>query len=610
MADTRQVFAELKRRNVLRAAVLYAGALWALAQGMAQLGPVFGAPDWATRWFVVAGIMGFPFWLALAWFYRFTPSGLKRESELDPAEPAVPSVARKLDFWIIGILSLAVVLLVTNQLVQRPALPADATAGGAAMPAASIAVLPLANESGDPEQDYFSDGLTEELISDLTQIDSLKVIGKRSSFQFRNSTASPAAISRALGVATLLEGSVRQEGGRVRITVGLINASDGRSLWAHTYDRELKDIFAVQSEIGEAVAAALQLELLGKPLVADDRPPSGNVQAYQLMLQGRAVERRARSAADYRQSIALLRQAVDIDPDYAYAWAVISTTSGILGHALSGEERAQAYAQARVAADKAQALAPDAVATHRARGYIVANLDYDPLAALAEDQRAFALAPHDGTSMAFLASALANVGQLQPAIELFRRAIGSDPLRPDFFANLAVTLLGDGQLAAAEQATRKALLLQPNYPGLYTILSMIDVVRGDLGAARRHARREPDPVNRAWMLAAVAQLGPDRAHADAVLADYIESNGARQPYGIADLYALRKQPSAMFDWLNRAWSQRDPNFTQLLYDPFPLAYKNDPRFAALCKQAGLPLPGQPLPTSEAAREIAGAPEGP
>src|SRR6185437_6990012 len=264
--------------------------------------------------------IGFPFFIVFAWLFEFTPGGLKLESETEvghrPAGGLGHITGRKLDYWIIGVLIVAVVLLLTNQFVLRRdansvAAAADAktlTAELAKLPSKSVAVLPLANESDDPKQQYFSDGLSEELISDLTQIDGLKVIGKYSSFKFRDSKGSPAQIGATLGVANLIQGSVRQRDGRIRIVVNLIRAQDGASVWSQSYDEPLKDVFAIQSKIGHAVAAALKVKLLGRTIVSDDRPPSGNVQAYQLMLQGRAIARR-NTEAGFRQGAAMLRQA-------------------------------------------------------------------------------------------------------------------------------------------------------------------------------------------------------------------------------------------------------------------------------------------------------------
>ena len=586
------VFGELKRRNVLRAGAIYIAAVCALAQGISQLSAPFGIPNWVTRWFVLACAIGFPFWIAFAWFYELTPGGLKRESEIRPEDSITAHTGKRFDRWIFAVMAVAIILLVTNTFVLHRDATSTATAGDAKtiaavlakVPDKSVAVLPLANESGNPNQQYFVDGLSEELISDLTQVNALKVIGKDSSFKFRDSKDSPAQIGAALGVAHLIQGSVFQQGNSIRVTVSLIRAKDGSSVWSHSYDEQLKDVFAIQSKIGQAVASALKIQLLGTTLVSDDKPPGGNVEAYQLMLQGRASARHSTDAGE-RQGIALYQQALKLDPDYAYAWGTLSNAWANLGqNFLIGEARQQAYAQARAAVDRAQLLAPNEVMTHVDRGYLLSVVDNDAVSALAEYQRAYALAPNDGTVMAFLASGYTILGQLQPAVDLFRKAIDTDPFRPDFYANLASVLLAQGQLDGAEQATRKALALQPDFPQLHSFLAEIDILRGDAAAAVRDAKQEADPIYGPWIQAMAQQINPDRQQADAALHDYIAKNGKTQPYNVADVYALRKQPEAMFEWLQRAWTQHDPVLIiTLLSDPFiTRAYAHDARFAALC----------------------------
>lgn len=605
MTAKARFYAELRRRNVLRAAVLYVVAVWALAQGAAQLLPVFGAPEWIVRWFVIATIIGFPFWVVFVWFYELTPTGIKRESDVAPGESITFATGRKLDFLIIGVLALAVVLLLTHTLLPRTS---DTTsvdsktlaATLARLPQKSVAVLPLSNESGDPRQQYLSDGLTEELISDLTQINGLKVIGKNSSFKFRDSQDSPAQIGATLGAAHLIQGSVRQQGDRIRVTVGMTRADDGSNVWSHSYDEQLHDVFAIQSRIGQAVAAALKLELLGKPITSTDRPPSGNVEAYRLMLQGRTIARHG-TEASYRQALALLDQALQLDPEYAYAWGLLAVTRINFGqNFLSGDTRTQMYEQAQAAARRQQARAPDDANTHLFRGYLASAMDNDPVRAVAEYRQAVALTPHDGTAIGFLANGLANIGQLPGAIALYRQAIDTDPLRADIYASMAWALLAQGQLDAAEQATRKALALQPDYPDLHSMLARIDILRGDAEGALHEATLETDAGDSAWARAAALQIGTDRRRADAALRDYIAAHGADEPYDVADLYALRRQPKPMFEWLQRARTQRDPNFVNsLLLDPFVLAYRHDPRFAALCRSARLPLPGEIVSDSTA-----------
>ncbi|HET6913808.1 MAG TPA: hypothetical protein VFH71_10790, partial [Rhodanobacteraceae bacterium] len=231
--------AELKRRNVLRAGVLYAGAVWALAQGIAQLGPFFGAPDWTVRWFVIASIIGFPFWVGFAWFYEFTPEGLKRESEIAPGDSIAHSTGRKLDKWIIAVLALAVVLLITNQFVldRNAGGRVHADTGPANMPAKSIAVLPFVNMSGDARNDYFSDGITEEILNALAQVPKLKVAARTSAFAFKGQEEDLRKVGEVLDVATVLEGSVQKSGDEVRITAQLIDTRTGYHLWSEKYDR-------------------------------------------------------------------------------------------------------------------------------------------------------------------------------------------------------------------------------------------------------------------------------------------------------------------------------------------------------------------------------------
>lgn len=670
------LFAELRRRNVLRAGAFYVAVAWALAQGIAQLGAFVGLPDWAVRWFLVAAAVGFPFWIAFAWFYEFTPQGLKRESEVAPDDSITHHTGRKLDYWIIGVLAVAVVLLITNTFVLRRdatsvAAKADAktiAAELAKVPQKSVAVLPFANESGDPKQQYFSDGLSEELITDLTGISDLKVIGKYSSFQFRDSKESPAEIGAALGVAHLIEGSVRQSGGELRITVNLIRAKDGSSVWSERYDRPLKDVFAIQDEIGKAVATAMQVKLAGTTLVDLQKPPSGNVEAYRLMLQGRVLARR-QTKSDTGNGIELLEQAVQLDPGFAYAWAVLANARINLAiNYLGGDTRQQAIAQARADLDRATALAPDAAFVHVVRGYLRSKVDHDPAGALKESQRALALAPNDGAVMMFLALALDNVGQLQQAVDMLRAAIATDPLRaqwhltlagpltrlghfdeaeqavrkavalqprnPGNYIFLSQTLAASGKFGAAEDAARKAVALQPDdpanslqlaaildargrtdeairilrkalaaqpdYPGAHARLAVLEIRRGDAAGALREARMESDPDQEAYAVAMAQQVGPDRAVADATLREYLNRYGKQQPdyVTIAEMYTLRKQPDEMFQWLQRGVAARDyVTIASLLQDSLLFPYHHDPRFAALCRQLGLPVPGETPPAS-------------
>src|SRR5262245_14891295 len=424
-------FAELKQRNVIRMAILYVGAVWALAQGISQLGPSVGAPEWATRWFLVAAGIGFPFWIAFAWFYEFTPEGLKRESEIDRAESISHRTGRKLDFVIIGVLALAVVLLLTDRFVRHGVNQTTA----ASIPEKSIAVLPLMNSTGNPANEYFSDGLSEEFISTLSRLQELKVIGRTSSFQFKGKTDDSKTIGEKLGVYYLLECSVRKSADRVRIAVALIKSADGANVWSETYDRELKDIFAVQSEIAGAVAKQLKVTLLGNngqtaQLATAATPSNQNVEAYNALLQGNFYYNRT-TADDTRRAISYYKEAIRIDPRYALAHAQLSRAASQIPNygVVSVQEREEAIETARASARSALELDPNLTEAHTAQGAVLRDLDVNLVAAEAEYRRAFELAPQNASAVNGLALLLSSLGRLDEAVALTQRAIAIDPLR-------------------------------------------------------------------------------------------------------------------------------------------------------------------------------------
>ncbi|MEO7067528.1 MAG: hypothetical protein ABI114_11510 [Rhodanobacter sp.] len=592
-------FAELKRRNVLRAGALYAAAAWALAQGGAQLLPVFGAPDWVTRWLVIATVVGFPFWLAFAWFYEFTPTGLKRESEIDPADSITAHTGRKLDFWIIGVLAVVVVLLVTNTFVLRRDATSTANVANAEavaatlakLPGKSVAVLPLINEGGDPKQQYFSDGLSEDFITALSQFAGLKVIGRNSSFQFRNSKDDAQTIGAKLGVAHLLEGSVRRQGDEVRISAELISTRDASTLWSQHYDRPYKDLFALQDEITQTVANALQAKLLNNAVAApqSDRPPSGNLAAYTAFLQGRFYHGRG-NAVDVRHAIEQYEVAIKDDPRYALAYAESSRAwTGLAIAFLEGTPAQNAYAKARTAANSALALNPNLAAAHGAHGYVLLNADFDWTGAQTEYRQALQLAPNDSLSLFFLGQMSATLGRPDQAVELTKRALAIDPLHANWYNWMAYYLSGLGRFDEAAAAARKAIELQPTAAGFHEQLAVVETLLGNAKAALAAAQAEP--AKGGWQEIALAfarQIGPDHAAADVALKRLIDKYTDGAPYQIAEVYALRKEPDKMFEWLDHTWASRDPGLAYLLYDPFILRYQHDPRFAAFCQKVGLP----------------------
>ena len=592
-------FGESKRRNVLRAAALYAAGVWAVAQGISQLAPSVGLPDWSTRWFLVAAIIGFPCWLAFAWFYEITPTGVKRESEIAPADSIAQHTGKRFDRWIIGVLLAAVVLLVTNTFVLRRDATSQASATDAKVPTApivkipqkSIAVLPLANDSGDKDQQYFSDGLSEDFINALSQFAGLKVIGRNSAFQFRNTKDDAQTIGAKLGVAHLLEGSVRREGDTVRISAELINTKDASTLWSQHYDRPYKDLFRLQDDVTHAVASALQAKLLNSDgaVPQSDRPPSANLAAYTAYLQGKFYNARG-TEADQREGIVQYQAAIQDDPRYALAYAALSSAwSDMAGQYLSGTEAQQAYTKARAAANSALALEPNLAAAHGARGNLLIRADFDWAGAQAEYRRSTQLAPDNGSSLFNLGNLSATLGDLDQAVRLNQQALATDPLNAHRYFFQASYLSGLGHLDEAAAAAHEAIELQPATDGYREQLTIIEIQRGDAKAALAAAQAEPPGVWQDEALALARQIGPDHAAADVALKHLIDHWADAAPYQIAEVYALRRDRDNMFQWLDRAWTSRDPGISLLLHDPFILRYQHDPRFAAFCRMVGLPI---------------------
>src|ERR671925_1382595 len=314
--NPKEFFAELKRRNVYKVAVAYAVVAWLLMQVASQIFPFFDIPNWVVRLVVLLLIIGFPIALIIAWAFEMTPEGIQRTEAADAAGQRSRGGA-----WIYVVLigaALSVGLFFVGRYTAGRATPRQSEAA-TAISEKSIAVLPLLNESGDPKDEYFSDGLSEELIAALAQISGLKVIGRSSSFRFKDRTEEPKTIGEKLGVSTLLEGTVRKQGDKVRIVAELINAADGIEVWNRTLDRELKDIFAVQQEIARAVAESLKVTLLGLDQKSA-QITSNSVEAHNAYLQAHFYSVR-RNAEDYRKAIDYFDQAIQFDPNYALAYA-------------------------------------------------------------------------------------------------------------------------------------------------------------------------------------------------------------------------------------------------------------------------------------------------
>jgi TolB-like protein/Flp pilus assembly protein TadD len=583
-------FAELQRRHVYKVGAAYAVAGWLVVQIVTQVFPIFEVSALAQRIIVLVIVAGFPITLILTWLFDITPKGIVRTDDL-PATGESQTIQRErlgMDRKMNYVLALLLVTAIGYFVLERTVLRRDSAQ--ATSNDKSIAVLPLVNTSGDPANDYFSDGLSEELIAVLAKIPGLKIIGRSSSFLFKGKSDDSRTIGEKLGVTNLLEGSVRKQGDRVRIVAELINAADGRALWSETYDRELKDVFAVQSEIATAVTDQLKIKLLGAPAKSDAAPSNDNLAAYNALQQGTFYFRLGTEEGT-RKATEFYGEAIRLDPRYALSYAQLSAAWRQLAATwLGGAEANEAYAKARNAAQTALSLAPDLAAAHEALGFVLLTPDLDFAAAEAEFRKAEKLAPADAGPKFALSFVFAVQGRLAEAENIMRQTLALDPLGVTRYLNLARILIAGGRYDEAEAALRKAIALQPAAARLHAYLTTLDVIRGDAAAALQDAQLEPKGFWRDYALALALQIQNDRGAADTALQKLIDENAVSGPFQIATVYGLRKEPDKMFDWLERAYTEHDPGLTQLLGTPFILNYKDDPRFAALCQKLKVPVP--------------------
>ncbi len=480
---------------------------------------------------------------------------------------------------------------------SRPATPPPPSAAAPSGDVPSIAVLPFVNRSRGEEDEYFSDGLADELLNVLTKIRGLRVAARASSFQFKGKNEDLAVIGEKLNVATLLDGSVRKSGNRVRISVQLVKASDRVQLWSETYDRTLDDIFAVQDDIAQSVVKELRTTLLGEP---PDSDASGlakadvavaakghgqNAEAHRLYLQGKYFIERL-THEDTVRGIKYLKEALALDPSHAAAWAELSRA-----HASSGgygwEPVFEGYRNAREAAERAMLLAPDLAEAHVRLSAVQRMHDWDWKGAEESASRSLQLAPGNAEVLRS-AGALAHLlGRFEEAESLLLRSIEQDPLNAGGYHALGMLYRGMDRPTDAERAFRKSIELSPQRIASHHILAILLAEQGRHGEALAIVNLEPADWARLTGLSYIHHLAGRNAESDEALRKLEADHGTDSAYQIAAVHASRGELDESFKWLERAIAERDAGMAQMKTEPSFRPLHGDPRWRALLKKVGL-----------------------
>jgi len=493
-------FAELKRRNVYKVAVAYAIVGWLLVQVATQVFPFFEIPNWAVRLIVLAIVIGFPIALVIAWAFELTPEGLKRTEDVDLTRSARQPAKRTWIFVVIigGALSLGLFFLgrysTGNNAASRSAseeLRRDKQSGaatGSSIPQKSIAVLPFENLSDDKNAAYFADGIQDEILTKLASVADLKVISRTSTAKYKSKPEDLKTVSQQLGVATVLEGSVQKAADKVRVNVQLIDARADSHLWAKSYDREMKDVFAVESEVAQEIADSLQAKLSPAEATTLATAPTKDTAAYDLFLKGEYEERLANSslkAESFDQAAAWYQQAIARDPNFALAMARL-VQNRIQRHWFIEQMSEAELAQLRSVAERAVALAPNLAQVHVALGqfYYHGYRQYER--ALAEFERALQLQPNASTALEYSGYVHRRQGQWERCLDELKRSLEQDPRNAAIAANFANTFLQLRMWKEAERTGRHALEIDPYAAdGMRTLLGSIVNGSGDIKEAQR-----------------------------------------------------------------------------------------------------------------------------
>jgi adenylate cyclase len=577
--------AEMKRRRVGKVAIAYGAVAWAVTESASVVLPALYLPEWTVTLIVVFLLLGFPIAMVLAWIFDATPEGIQRTEAL----PGLPPKSRMRMRAAYGVLVLLAMAGLGYLLYERGL--GRAIAGD---PHGSIAVLPFANLSGDPSKDYFSDGMSEELLNLLARVPGLQVAARTSAFAYKGKNVDVREVGRELGVETVLEGSVRQAGDKVRITAQLIDTETGFHLWSETYDRELKDIFVVQDEIAQAIVDRLKIQLAPdeQQLAHREKAPTQDVKAYELYLQGRAIWKR-RGEENLRRAIELFQQALGRDPAFGRAHAALASAYAVMpGYTKEENDEEQFFRLAEQAARQALALDPKIGEAHAVLAQVNADRG-NLLDAEAGFFFAISLEPNEPTPHHWYSILLSKVGRLDAALGQAKRAFELDPKSPIIAANLANThlLRNENEQAVRYSKLASELGLSKANKGVAAMVALrekrYDIARREFEAQEHlpDAIRPliadwidaiADPAKRPEAIRRMRRFDPNVVPQIDLLVAYLELGAIDIAYDIMFDSLEADRMAWINDWdLAYMWS------------PESAGFRRDPRFQELARRTGL-----------------------
>lgn len=576
-----KLFHELKRRNVFRAAALYLAATWLILQVADIVLDAFDAPSSIMRLLIFAFIAVFPAFIALSWFYEFRGARLVKDTG-ESGQSARGWTTRGGNIAIAGLVILGAGIFVLSQ-TNAPRDTEVVETGLSTIDDAepSIAVLPLDNISSDPADAYFADGLTEELLNVLTSVAQLRVTARATSFALRETDLDARAIGEQLGVSHIIEGSVRKDGDRLRVSVQFVDALSGTAVWSATYDRALTDIFEIQKDIAERVSGTLQLSLFSdpNPIIRRTRPD-----AYTAYLRALALYRNP-SGENYAAAVVELEKAISLDDQYAPAWSLLSSVRQ--NQAITGAvDYAAGHEMARQATERALAIDPNYAYAISTRAWLAMTFERDFRLAAQAYRRALELAPNDPVIIGNLAVLERWLGRIDRAIRLTNQSVSQNPLSASAYNNLSDQLYQAGRYRDAIESASRALQLAPESTGATVNLAISQILAEEPGAALTSIASLDVPFY-VFFIEALARfdLG-ERQAADAALASLAEDYPDQRAAYIAAIYAYRGEKDRAFAWLQRAVEERQ-RILSMRTEPLYENLREDVRWQRILEQVGL-----------------------